>query len=242
MTARAEKRASVKAFTLMEMLIVIVILATLMSIGLVAAANFRRDARVKQIRAVLDACKSAALEYRVATGLVVNHSAYNAATGATTNVKPFEWETMANDNTMKVKKLGKAEEDTDAPDNSAKATHVYIERFVWAAMQIPSARKLLESRKMLDDTDRDGFQEIVDPLGNALAYAAFVSHDDTRDRIPKDNYLPERTEPFFASAGMDGKWGQAKSEDELGAAAYQDYLDSNAGRYAKENLFSFPYD
>lgn len=226
-----------RGFSLMEMLMVIVIIATLLAIGLVAGANFRRDARVKQVKTVLDTCRAAATEYQAATGLVVNHSAYNPGDGSTNKIKPFDWKALADDD-VQLAPLSEKQEQNDDPDKADKATNVYIERFVWAVHQVPSARKILEGHKFLEDTDADGFAEVVDPFGRALAYAAFVNHED---EIEKDDYLPEHRTPFFASRGIDGLWGQARFEEEFESAAkYADYLadpDMHADE-AKDNIYS----
>jgi len=57
----------------------------------------------------------------------------------------------------------------------------------------------------LEDTDGDGFLEIVDAFGTPLAYADRVTHDDPN--TPADDFLPQRPQPFFVSAGRDRQFG-----------------------------------
>lgn len=256
MGARTWTSGRRQGFSLMEMLMVIVIISTLLAIGLVAGANFRRDARLKQVKTVLDVCRAAATEYQAVTGLVINHSGFNPADGTTNNIRPFDWQELTDPGKgadSKLAALNNNAEQDDEPDNPQRVTNVYIERFVWAVSQVPSAYKMLGGEKaaeksaqgqeikmeqlsrFLVDTDGDHLYEIVDPFGRPLAYAAFVDHDD---HIARDDYLPEHPKPFFASAGLDGKWGEAKSEEELVATNYANFNETKAEQ-AKDNIYSF---
>jgi prepilin-type N-terminal cleavage/methylation domain-containing protein len=237
-------RQRCQAFTIVEMLVVIMILAILISLGVGAGISFRRDARLKQVKAVLDTCRAAATEYQTVTGMTINHSAFDPANAGSTDVGPFNWWQFAQDKPV-LKPLDEKQEEDDQPDS--KPSYVYIERFVWAASQVPSVKKILEGRAFLADTDGDGFQELVDPFGQPLAYAAFVSHrrpDGTGgDEIKFDDYLPESRQPYFGSAGMDGKWGKARTKEEFGSdQPYQEYLVTEEGKFAQDNLYSLTTD
>ena len=88
------------------------------------------------------------------------------------------------------------------------------ERFVWAALQVESSAKIIRSveKDALQDTGNTaGMLDLLDGWGNPIRYAAFVSQTDT---VTWDDNLPlrgteSRPDPFFASAGPDGKWGDA---------------------------------
>jgi type II secretory pathway pseudopilin PulG len=110
-----------------------------------------------------------------------------------------------------------------------------IERFVWMAMQVPSARSVLDGldEHYLNDGDGDGFLEIRDGWGQKLRYASYHSYTwedgkplfydqdmeirDWAEGWPKDIFwvdsLPERgsanhQRPFFLSSGPDVTFGR----------------------------------
>ncbi len=123
-----------------------------------------------------------------------------------------------------------------------RQANAYIERFIWAANQMPQIREKLDSLgAALDDSDNDGFLDVVDPWGNPIAYAASVSHDPTKN--PDDDFLPVHNNPFFASAGADLKWGLARKRGEF--ANDNDWLafqETDAYKDSLDNLYSFDLD
>jgi hypothetical protein len=119
---------------------------------------------------------------------------------------------------------------SDLFDNGAnppQTGHAYIERYVWSLKRMKDGRKLLmnAAQDALKDTDEDGFDELVDAWDNPLTYAVQVNHTDG---VAEDDFLPRHKHPFFASAGADGKWGNAESDPE---ATVRD-----------DNLYSFSFE
>ena len=103
--------------------------------------------------------------------------------------------------------------------------------------------------EILQEEDREEaprlFLEVRDAWGHNIAYVLFAS----RDAEPRDDFLPDHRNPFFASAGPDGWWGKAytRSQIEAGTSPYSDWDDyvnnaDNAYRDSRDNLYSFDLD
>ena len=106
-------------------------------------------------------------------------------------------------------RTGRVVDHTQSKDNSR------IRYFVEKANQIDDVDKILRSLgKAVYDRDN---MTIKDAWGNEIDYLSFVDHDD---RFGGDDIHPEFNQPFFASRGLDGAWGEAND------------------RQAKDNIYS----
>jgi type II secretory pathway pseudopilin PulG len=114
----------------------------------------------------------------------------------------------------------------DRPNNVAPAPETSIEIFIAAVSQTQTGERIIDglSDDMLVDNDDNGFLEVRDPWDNNLEYRPSTLGDNELYRnVPFDDTDPayelmERAEPFFASAGKDGKWetpGQNDRTDDI---------------------------
>ncbi|MCC7408025.1 MAG: prepilin-type N-terminal cleavage/methylation domain-containing protein [Phycisphaeraceae bacterium] len=144
----------------------------------------------------------------------------------------------------------------DGNDRANLARHASIERWVWAMLQVPQTRQMIQtlSTEELKDTDSDGFLEVVDAWGRPLAYAAYVLHGPAgNDIIEMDQFLRQaggpfrdaqeavtataKWRPFFASAGPDGYWGSVYKN--YTPTVQVDANDNGVADTAEDNLYSY---
>jgi type II secretory pathway pseudopilin PulG len=194
-----------------EMLVVIGIIVFLVGILMPSLIRMYSAASDGQTRGILASAKAVADEYEVETGVAINHlssisipinwtipKTYNqvphtVASGGDAEVGPWVYY-----ETLSIPKSGTMSADSG-------------ERFVWAATQLETTAKMLPSLGSVAwvDVDDNGFMELRDGWGHKIVYAAFVDHGDADS---SDDYLPEFDKPFFASAGKDGNFGNAKTD------------------------------
>ncbi len=254
-----------QGFTLIELLVVVAILLMLTTIGIVAGRIVNEQAKVSRTRAILDALENIAAGYEIKTDIPIEHVPKS----------PFHSKWLSDDLMFNaVGKRGTGEiavdtigdlyewpdevhplrsdpsQDRTPPYSSHRRANVFIERFCWAAYQVPTLRNSMEAIGGFGDYDGDGFVDYVDAWGNPIVYAYGVIHGRTDGSYPEDDFLPEHTRPYFASAGPDGYWGRYLDAEELssGVSAYDeyesfsdfdDYIDSYEYAYIEDNIYSF---
>ncbi len=229
-------------FTLIEILVVIVIISLVTGIIIGGAQVIQQNAKESQAHTTL-------------TGLIGNAGQYeNLTTKPIEHINStfFVWNGKLRMNIPGregdkglIRGEDVAGEDNgnytyangDTNDQYMTRANLYIERFIWAANQVPVIREALPSLgKAFGDADDDGFLDIVDPWGNPVAYASSVSH--TND--PDDDFLPVHDSPFFASAGKDQMWGRPRTSGEFTSeAAFTAYRRTDEYKFSQDNLYSF---
>jgi len=256
-----------QGMNLTEILVVIAIVSILMGLVLGGVAKMNQSAKETHARSLLTGLMGNAGTYETATGFAIDHLPSN---------KPgfdlIDWTKPNRQNapnfTLSVvidgDDIAGAENDfddyTDATysnalnDTDMEQANLYIERFIWAANQMPTIRKTLPSLgagfgDIELDANRvpvgDGFLEVVDPWGNPIAYASKVSHKVDRLLINNgadDDFLPEHDAPFFASAGADQRWGRPKKFKDMPPGQWDAYKASDEYRFTLDNLYSFDLD
>ena len=219
-------------FTLIEILVAIALVAVVASLLIGAVVAMRGTADESHARTQLGGLIGVSAEYETATTMPVLHD----------SVRPsliFTWDQAKRQNAPGF--TGTALIQDPGATTAEEYANLFSERFVWAAYQLPATREALErlGEGMLVDLDEDGFLEMRDPWGNNIAYATFSNHSS----LTTDDFLPQHTNPFFASAGADGKWGAAKTESELGGgAAWTSYIATDDYIDSRDNLYSFDLD
>ena len=235
-------------FTLIELLVVIAIIAVLMGLLLGGVAFVRSGAQESQTRAILASLMGHAgqFETQFSTAAAMpshldNDTTYDWSTpkrrnaqGATGSIKLDTGTDLAGDDNGDYTYTN-----GDTNDQYMRRANLYMKRFLWAANQMPVIRDALPSLgESFGDFDGDGFVEVVDAWGNPIAYARSVSH--TSD--PDDDFLPEHSTPFFASAGKDQRWGRPKTSGEMTPAQWDTYKDTDEYKFSVDNLYSFDID
>jgi prepilin-type N-terminal cleavage/methylation domain-containing protein len=135
-------------------------------------------------------------------------------------------------------------------DRDMRIANLYIERFLWAANQMPAIREKLPSLSgSFGDADDDDFLDLVDPWGNPIAYANYVQHPPKPNALngttnyPEDDFLPAHNGPFFASAGKDQRWGRPRVRGEFNTENdWLNYQATDEYEFSVDNLYSFDID
>ncbi len=237
------------AFSTIELMVTIGIVAVVAALVIVTAAQIRTSAKDSQARAMLGGLNGISAEIEATTTKPVSHLADGL----------YLWDDLRAINNPDAPGFsegdfaritgglapGEGDGDSDKEQDAKRTANLLSERFVWAAYRIPTARDALLrlGSNALVDEDEDGFFEIRDPWGHCIAYAAFSTH--RADAI--DDFLPSSTIPFFASAGSDGLWGEAYTESEIvdgGTpwSSWSNYTGSDEYAHSRDNLYSSDLD
>lgn len=203
-----------RGYTLIEILVVAALIIVLMGILVGVGRKMNLSAKRSHSKMILNICKSAADTYEAKLRPILHlESTSSLPTGKTADDYIF----ISNWKTNNFKK--------NAPDTigNGKLTS-RIELFVYKALKYEPSAKILKTlnQKQLRDSDNNGFLEVCDGFDNMIDYTAFVDHSDSNG---DDDFLPEYPHTFFASPGINGKWGNAETAS-----------DSNE---IKDNLYSF---
>ena len=233
-------------FTLLELMVVVTIITILVAVGTTASLRALGAAAEQSTRLLLANAKGVAEAYESATGVSINHEGTTPIDWSTNKpyneIQPWttdppggdpatpDWEYyVALDPDNNSPKIEKKIEQNPSLTNDADEDY-FIERFVWAAMQQPTTKKMLMALGrdlFIDDhdgrTQKNGFMELRDGWGTRLRYYQFNDGSDGGDPT-----IPDYLFPFFASAGPDGKWGDANGAD-----------GTPAKMQAADNLYSF---
>lgn len=234
---RRPDRRKNAGFTLIEVMVVIAIILVLLGASVTLGPSLLEGQRRSATRMTLLNARAIVAEYEVQTSTVPNHLAERTT--------PIDWTRNKTPNTGD--NIGDENSGSDALDgtNEEDLKDHSIERFVWATLQVPAIKEMYTEfdSSTLTDEDEDsntgkGFLELRDAWGNKLAYAKSVTHDDSAgDPSDADDFLPEREgEPFFASPGPDGQWGDVRELEKRQAGQSHDAQDAE---WASDNLYSF---
>lgn len=215
---RRRRRADARAFTLVELLIVVAIIALLVGISLPALSSVYRNNAIQSTQSVLQQLDVVAERYEQQTGRILRVFPNDAGF--------FDWSEAKTPNAP-----GEPDdEDRVIPGDFREAS---IERFVWATYRIPDIRRGVYGsidETYLQDADEDGFLGVIDAWGTPVIYKYDPNDDiDGGGDYGDDDFLPESREPYFASAGPDRRWG-----DVTGNATEQEQ--------AEDNLYSIELD
>lgn len=251
-------------FSLMELLVVIAIISIIAAILLGGVALVQEGAKESQAQTVLTNLMGNAGTYEVKVGDSVPHQNPISVTA----LKIIDWGTVKKKNSLDHPSTDPPKliaPNYDNPDNNGNVTYsdgndndyymrqanLYIERFIWAANQMPDIRNNLPALGgAFADVDNDGFMEVIDPWGNPVAYASSVKHQ-IQALLPNngddDDFLPAHASPFFASAGKDQKWGLPRTRGEFGPGPagdtdWNNYKATDDYKFAQDNLYSFDLD
>ncbi|MEM1213386.1 MAG: prepilin-type N-terminal cleavage/methylation domain-containing protein [Planctomycetota bacterium] len=175
---------SQRGFGLIELLVVISIIALFLGLGFAAFSYVRSQADQETAYALLTQALNAETEYKAQTGRVMvdNEADLQTLLGTTAQV--------------------------NAPGATGTAlisnmSNPSSEVFVWQALSLPAAASMLRAaagENGLDDTDNDGFLELIDPWGNPVEFR--TQNPDTFGT--RDNQFPNHGAPFLISNGPDG--------------------------------------
>jgi len=226
------------AFSLIEVLVTMFIVALLVGISLPVALNLRTSAKAYTAQSQLSGLAGAADEYNIVTDSVV------LPKGDITN--PFGGNYTVD-------------------FNNNNATNNTIGWFVYQAGSVPTVDKLImiaaksaltyqgeivpDVSSIVQAINADGIVSsaeisgivILDAWENPVRYAGgttFVGsppEDPTND----DDYLPTHPTAFFASAGPDGLWGVVNGDNQPDPSVD---VDGDGEPDAADNLYSFEID
>lgn len=233
-------------FTLIELMVTIAIIGVLISLLVFGAAKLRDGSRESYTRTIIGGLNGIAAQYEVSTQYPLSHYANVGGNAKIINSPNTPGFTAGQTATLTTNPLAPDEDDLyggTPEEDRHKFANAFSEGFVWAALQIPELNTRLHGmgEGTLVDLDEDGFLELRDAWGRNIAYAIGTAKNNNTD-----DFLPTHATAFFASPGVDGRWGeawlnQAEANDGYsgGWAAYdgsEDYTDS------RDNLYSFDID
>jgi len=214
-------------FSLIEMVAVISIIAILVVLVAAAGRIAVTSTRRAQTQILLDSAAGIALEYAMNAEVDINHF-------SSSPFDPFDWSEpriMTQADRATAGNTGVID-DISAPP-AERVQQYSVERFLWAAWNHAATSSLIKSMEsgtssIIDIGDDggpgNGFLEMRDAWGYRMIYVSMVSYDDA---FLGDDFLPQWPQPYFASPGADGLWGNAS------------VANSEA---AEDNLYSFQKD
>ena len=225
------------AFTLIELMVTIAILALLVAIGAVAANLVMENTREQQTRIVRNIAKAAESQYYGATGERLNHGDYTAT--------PIDWDDEDFLQNAELPPSSRTRNQLNDDTDTDATTFITIERFVAACLEIPAAEEqlnLLRADDRLQDTDGDGYLEIVDawdtPLRFRSSFEGAGSNFENNDFY--DLGMPPHRDPYLASAGRDGLFGVIEVDNsEYPDTGWGPDTGDADGPFAEDNLYSF---
>lgn len=222
------------AFTLIEILVVISIITIL--IGIMVAAFMNRQGPASATRITLAALKAAATEYEVNTGTAA-HSGRIDPYGSTvnTNFAAKQYLEPA-DNPPKATIGDTASGQTDFIEFS-------IARFCHQLLKYPTTNKMLMSlgQDAIGDSDADTFADVIDGWGTKIIYynPAEDFDNSTQANFSHAQLFPAARTPYFASAGLDGDWGDYRQLLRQRNGQVLTAVQTTLALAAKDNDYSF---
>lgn len=208
---RQSRHAQPPAFSLIETLVVVGIIAILVSLVIAGGAYMNIRAKQTQTRGVLAALAAIDTEYRAQTEKTVNDGVSSSTTS------PVDW-TAAYTKTWP-QGLDPSNVANQATTNST-SPYVAMERFIVATLQISETRAMIENLiNNMKDVDNNSFAEVTDAWGRPIEYRTQAQDTDIFRAHPT---------PFFVSAGPDGQIGSVKTNASAGAQ-----------KQALDNLYSY---
>jgi prepilin-type N-terminal cleavage/methylation domain-containing protein len=242
-------RPHARGFTIIELLVVIAIIAVIAGLLLGGISIVKENAKESQAQTVLTNLMGNAGMYETKTTKPIGHLTDNimkwGGGGWLMNAPGRDKQQGAiTADYINIENEENPSYDLLSEDNNyyMERANLFIERFIWAANQVPQIRDNLPALgSAFEDTDNDGFMEVIDPWGNPVAYANGVKHTPGTDE--DDDFLPLHDSPFFASAGKDQKWGAPRIRGEFASeAAWNAYKDTDDYKFSVDNLYSFDLD
>ncbi|MEM8493970.1 MAG: prepilin-type N-terminal cleavage/methylation domain-containing protein [Planctomycetota bacterium] len=233
-----------RGFTLIELLVTISIIAILVGILSPVALRMLGEAEVGRTRAILNALSAALDEYKLVTGEVPDHT----LTTGTNAINNLEVSDDDDDDTTIGLLLSRIAQAGGTAESIMRAG-IGRQGLAWDrdadGVFSPEEKDPIPFQVAAGDpTDLTRYLDpelwtLEDPWGSKLRYAARVSHGDN---FTEDDYLPAHPTPFFASAGPDGEWGDARRlvERENGESLSDDELED--AEQAEDNVYSFQID
>ena len=245
----AGKRMKMRSgMTMLELLIVVSIIAMLAALlfaGLTVSYKAVAAARTKSILANCQGVLDEIIAANESLGVEAPNHFYHEDVYVISNPLAsgeFNWEDKKLRFTNPDTDPGGAEIWYNADDSETIAS---IERFVWVAMQNKTSREMLlklgrrdsaadtkgnltDVGPKLDDPKPNGFLEIIDGWGmDYIIYVKSVSEvNDSTEQYDVYGFLPDHPQPYFASRGPDGFWGDVNGDT-------QEKIDS------QDNIYSF---
>ncbi len=252
---RPTTRPHARGFTIIELIVVIAIIAVIAGLLLGGVALVKESAKESQAVTVLTNLMGNAGMYETKTQYAILHINDPilkwGGPGWNTNAPNPPAQTGSIDPDYVNVENTENPTYSNGQDNNyyMERANLFIERFLWAANQVPQIRENLPALgAAFDDTDGDGFMEVLDPWGNPVAYAFSVKHPVPNtlagtNNDPEDDFLPVHANAFFASAGKDQKWGLPRVRGEFPSqAAWDAYKGSDDYKFTLDNLYSFDLD
>ncbi|MEM1098187.1 MAG: type II secretion system protein [Planctomycetota bacterium] len=230
------------AFTLIELLVTISIIAILVGILSPVALRMLGEAEVGRTRAILNALSAALDEYQLASGEVPDHT---RTTGAD-RIENLEVSDDDDEDTTIGLFLSRVAQMGGTSESMMRAG-VGRSGLSWDRDDDghgPNDKDPVPFADAVRDNETEDYLDVSlwtlpDPWGSKLRYARRVSHEDD---FTDDDYLPAHPTPFFASAGPDGEWGDAKLLSELQAGDTLSEDDQQLAEEAEDNVYSFNID
>lgn len=191
-------------FGLIELLVVISIIALFIGVSFAALAYVRGQAEQETAYALLTQALGAETEYKAQTRRTMVET-QGQLSGVLTS------------NTAQANAPGV----TGTP-NLSQMDGQSSEVFVWQALSLPAAATMLRAaagEDGLDDTDGDGFLELLDPWGNEIEFRT-----GNPGFLGTDTRFPRHGAPFLASPGPDGVFGSYTPNNEPDEEAQDNVL------------------
>ncbi|QDU33929.1 hypothetical protein KS4_19890 [Poriferisphaera corsica] len=251
-------------FSLMELLVVVGIVGVIMGIAFTGYIGMLNQASSSQMKNTMGALNAVAAKYELKTkkpidtfaGMGRRASWWDRTADASVKIRknvvklpehPKNHEDFLRGNLTPEEKIENASQNTEYFDNNAKCelANLLSERFVWQVLRMPETKDMVNNAAKhflvdidVDEETGDGFLEIRDPWNQCVLYV-FEPHQRNTEGINL-YWLPNRSNPYFASAGPDGYWGIDPNSPAFESLSGDEKL--LARKLSSDNIYSFELD